>query len=286
MRIGRTTRWEITRALRSKQYLVMTLLIPALAAAGIVAATAGEARAALREPPPPYLIGVILAMILFIGAFMSGVMVLYSVVKEKQNRVVEIILSSVSATEMMVGKVLGQGAAGLLQVSFWVACAYAIASRFAPVSLAELELVHWVTYPLYFTLGYLFIASLYAAVGAAMKDIQSGGASGLVGLVPYAPILFAQIIITQPESLLVRLAGFFPPFVPSVMMFRIGAVPLVSNGLRQVPAWEIALSFASLLLGVVAMMRFAARIFETGLLMYGKSPSVRELWRWGLRRRR
>jgi ABC-2 type transport system permease protein len=282
MKLGSTIRWELMRALRSKQYIVMTILIPVIVAIAIVAATAGRVDSTRTpEPAPPYLIGVVLAMILFIGAFMSGVMVLYSVVKEKQSRVVEIVLSSISPTEMMVGKVVGQGVAGLLQVLLWAGTAYAVANRFSPIPLSDLALVHWITYPLYFVLGYLFIASLYAAVGAVMKDVQSGGASGLVGLIPYVPILFAQPIIERPESLLVRLAGFFPPFTPSVMMLRLGAVPLVTNGLRQVPAWEIALSLVSLAGGVLLMMRFSARIFRTGLLMYGKTPSLREIVRWG-----
>lgn len=282
MKLASTIRWELSRALRSKQYIVMTILIPVLVAIGIVAATAGRVDPVRApEPPPPYLIGVVLAMVLFVGAFMSGVMVLYSVVKEKQSRVVEIVLSSISPTEMMIGKVVGQGIAGLLQVVLWAGTAYVVATRFSPISLSELTVVHWITYPLYFVLGYLFIASLYAAVGAVMKDVQSGGASGLVGLIPYAPILFAQPIIERPESLLVRLAGFFPPFTPSVMMLRLGAVPLVTNGLRQVPAWEIALSLVSLAGGVLLMMRFSARVFRTGLLMYGKTPSFREVLRWG-----
>jgi ABC-2 type transport system permease protein len=92
--------------------------------------------------------------------------------------------------------------------------------------------------------------------------------------------MFTAYIVEHPDAVLVRIAGFVPPFTPSVMMLRIGAVPLVSEGMRQVPAWEIGLSIASLGLGVWLTMRFAARIFEIGLLMYGKTPSPRELWRW------
>ncbi|MDD5220868.1 MAG: ABC transporter permease, partial [Candidatus Bipolaricaulis sp.] len=96
---------------------------------------------------------------------------------------------------------------------------------------------------------------------------------GLVGLVPYIPIMFSAFIIENPNHLLVRIAGFVPPFAPSVMLLRVGV--------GAAPAWEIGLSLASLALGVFLTMRFAARVFEIGLLMYGKSPSLRELWRWG-----
>jgi ABC-2 type transport system permease protein len=290
MKLGRVLRWELRRTLQSKQFLLMTILIPAIVAMAVFAYTmaAGTepgSSGTFTEPPPPAVIAVFLAVILFMGAFLSGVMTLYSVVKEKQSRVVEMVLSSVSAWEMMAGKILGLGIAGLVQVTIWAATAYFVAGRFLPLSLASLSLVHWITFPLYFILGFLLIASLYAAVGSVMRDIQSGGASGLVGIVPYVPILFAAFIIQNPGNLVVRIAGFLPPFAPSVMMLRIAATPMVSEGARSVPSWEIAVSLLSLALGVFLTMRFAARVFEVGMLMYGKSATLRELWRWGRTRR-
>jgi ABC-2 type transport system permease protein len=273
--------WEFRHTIRSKQFLLISLLIPAIASIAIIVASSAEgASRAMAAPPPPFIIALILAMILFMGAFLNGVMALYGVVKEKQSRVVELVLSSISAREMMAGKVIGLGIAGLLQVIGWIVVAYFVAGRFMPISLETLTLVHWITFPIYFVLGYLLIASIYAAVGAVMKDVQSGGASSMVGVIPYLPIMFVAYIVEHPDALLVRIAGFIPPFTPSVMMLRIGAVPLVSEGMRQVPAWEIGLSIVSLGLGVWLTMRFAARIFEIGLLMYGKTPSPRELWRW------
>lgn len=274
MKLRSIIRWEFLRAIRSKQFLLMSILIPAMVGVAIFAASSSGRGAApsMSGPLPAEAIAMILAMILFMGAFINGVMALYGVIKDKQSRVVELLLSSVSAREMMAGKIIGLGIAGLLQVVLWVAAAYFIAGRFTPISLEALTLVHWVTYPLLFVLGYLLIASLYGAVGAVMKDVQSGGLSGLVGLVPYLPVMFAGLIFTNPDHLLVRIAEFFPPFTPAIMMMRIGAT--------KVPAWEIALSLVALALGVVYTMRLAARIFEIGLLIYGKTPTPRELWRW------
>lgn len=275
MRLRSVIRWEFLRTIHSKQFLIISLLIPAMVAIAIFAATSADkgAQQSLREPPPPSVVALILAMILFMGAFLSGVMTLYSVVKEKQGRVVELVLSSISAQEMMAGKVIGLGIAGLIQVAVWAAAAYFVASRFTPISLAALGPVHWITYPLYFVLGFMLIASIYAATGAVMKDVQSGGASGLVGLIPDVPVMFSAFIIENPNHVLVRIAGFIPPFTPSVMLLRVGV--------GAAAAWEIALSLVSLTVGVLLTMRFAARIFEIGLLMYGKAPSIRELWRWG-----
>jgi ABC-2 type transport system permease protein len=286
MKLRSVISWEFRHTIRSKQFLVISVLIPVIASIAIIVAGSAEgASRATAEPPPPFVIALILAMILFMGAFLNGVMALYGVVKEKQSRVVELVLSSISAREMMAGKVIGLGIAGLLQVIGWIGVAYFVAGRFVPISLETLTLVHWITFPIYFVLGYMLIASIYAAVGAVMKDVQSGGASSMVGLIPYLPIMFVAFIVEHPDDLIVRIAGFIPPFTPSVMMLRLGAVPLVSEGLRQVPVWEIALSILSLGLGVWLTMRFAARIFEIGLLMYGKTPTVRELWRWTRPRR-
>jgi ABC-2 type transport system permease protein len=283
VKLGRVVRWEFLQNIRSKQFLVITILIPAIVGIAIFAATwaMGDEITTPAEPPPPLLIGMFIAFILFLGAFMSGVMTMYGVMKEKQSRVVEMMLSSVSAWELMAGKLIGLGLAGLIQVTVWAATAYFAAGMFMPVSLAGLTLVHWITYPLYFILGYLFIASIFGTVGASIKDIHSGGAVGLAGVIPYLPMMFSAAIIQQPDLLWVRLAGFFPPFVPGVMLLRIGATPLVSEGTRFVPAWEIAVSLISLAIGTFLMMRFATKVFEVGMLMTGKSASLRELWRWG-----
>ena len=286
MKLGKVIRWEFTQSIRSKQFLVITILIPAILVIGIFAATRamGGDMKPPSDPPPPMIIGMFLAFILFLGAFMSGVMTLYGVMKEKQSRVVEMMMSSVSAWELMSGN--GLGLAGLIQVTVWAVTAYVAAAQFFPISLASLTLVHWISYPLYFILGYLFIASIYATVGAAIKDIHSGGAVGLAGVIPYIPMMFSGLIIQNPDMFWIRIAGFIPPFTPGVMLLRIGATPLMSEGTRFVPAWEIALSLLSLALGTFLMMRFATKVFEVGMLMTGKSASIRELWRWGVARNR
>ena len=288
MKLAKVFRWEFKQTIRSKQFLITTILIPAIIAVAVFAVTfamRGE-MSAPSDPPPPMIIGLFIAFILFIGAFISGVMTMYGVMKEKQNRVVEMMMSSVSAWELMAGKIMGLGLAGMIQVIAWAATVFFGTSQFLPVSLASLSLIHWVTYPLYFILGYLFIASIYATVGASIKDIHSGGAVGFAGAIPYLPMIFSTLIVKQPDLLWVRIAGFFPPFTPAVMLLRIGAMPLMTEGGQQVPLWEIAGTLASLALGVFLMMRFATKVFEVGMLMTGKSASMRELWRWGVRRNR
>jgi len=288
MKLAKVIRWEFAQSVRSKQFLIITVLIPAILAIGIFAATRamGSDLPTSSEPPPPMLIGMFLAFVLFLGAFMSGVMTMYGVMKEKQSRVVEMMMSSVSAWELVCGKLIGLGLAGLIQVIVWAATATIAAAQFFPISLASLTLVHWITYPLYFVFGYLFIASIFGTIGASIKDMHSGGAVGFAGAIPYLPMMFSALIIQHPDTLWIRIVGFIPPFVPGVMLLRIGATPLASEGTQFVPTWEIAVSLVSLAVGTALMMRFATKVFEVGMLMTGKSASLRELWRWGRRRRR
>jgi len=290
MKLAKVIRWEFVNTVRSKQFLIMTFLVPTLVAVAVFAITMVEgigtsARSLPAEPPPPHVIALLLGVLLFAGAFISGVMAMYAIIKEKQTRVVELMLSSVSAWDLMAGKIIGLGFSGLIQVVAWAAAAYFVAGRFTPISVASMAAVHWITYPLYFVLGYLLIASMFAVVGAAMKDIHSGGSVGLVGLLPYLPMILAPVIVENPEITWIRIACFFPPFTPGIMMLRIGATPMVSEGARFVPAWEIALSLCTLTVGVFLIMRFATKVFRVCMLMYGKSASIAELWRWGIRRR-
>jgi len=283
MKLRRIIRWEFKSAIGSKQFLITTILIPVILAVAILAislAKGGNSQPS-GSPPPAFLIGLIFALILFLGAFMTGVMAMYAIIKEKQSRVVELMLSSVSPWDLMAGKIIGLGMAGLIQVFSWMATAYFAVNQFGSFPLSSLTLIHWITYPLYFVFGYLLIASMFATVGAAIKDIHSGGAVGLIGFIPYMPMIATAAVIENPNMTWLRVIQFFPPFTPSLMMMRIGAVPLVSDGKEFVPVWEIALSLVTLALGAFLMMRFATRVFHIGMLMYGKSASFRELWRWG-----
>ena len=286
MKLRKIIGWEFKNAIGSKQYIITTVLIMVIMAIAILAITIAEGRSGqpIGPPPPPFIIGIILSFILFLSAFMTGVFVMYAVIKEKQSRVVELMLSTVSAWELMAGKIIGLGFAGLVQMLIWSTVAYIAVNQFGSFPLTALSLVHWLSYPLYFVFGYLLIASMFATVGAAIKDIHSGGAVGLIGMIPYLPMTMIAAIIENPNMPWLRIAQYFPPFTPGIMLMRIGAVPIASNGAAFVPAWEIASTLATLALGAILMMRFASKVFHTGMLMYGKSASFRELWKWGRKR--
>ena len=277
MKLNKVVHWEFRKAVMNKGFVIMTVLLPALIGLVILVygLVEGGTSSSGSPNPPPFLIAVFLALLLFLGAFISGVIVFYGVLKEKGSHVVELMLSSVSAKDLMAGKIIGLGLAGLIQVTVWATIAYFAARRFLPITLSGLSPVQLVSYPLYFILGYLLIATLYATAASTMKDVHSGGAQGMVGLIVYLPMMFLKMLIEHPNLPWIRVAGFFPPFAPSVMMIRIAVT--------KVPWWEVVLSLTLLAGTVYLLARFAAKVFEVGMLMYGKSANLREIWKWGIR---
>lgn len=136
------------------------------------------------------------------------------------------------------------------------------------------RLLYAVTSPLLFVLGYLLTSSLYAALGAAMKAMQTGNQLvSMVATVPVIPLMLTAMIIQDPHQPLVQVISYLPPLAPGTMLLRLAVTDL--------PWWEIGASLALLVGFVWLLMRFAAKIFEVGMLMYGKQASLSELWHWG-----
>ena len=116
MKLAKVFRWEFSQTVRSKQFVITTVILPVILAVVIFAATSAfrEDAASTGDAPPPVIIGLFLGALMFIGAFISGIMTMYSVMKEKQSRVIEMMMSSVSAWDLMAGKVIGLGLALLV----------------------------------------------------------------------------------------------------------------------------------------------------------------------------
>jgi len=220
----------------------------------------------------PYIFGVLLA----IAIFSSAGFLLQGLVDEKENRVIEILLSSVSAQQLLIGKILGLGAAGLLQMIVWVAAGRAIATFTATPSLLGNISIPPLVMALglvYFVLGYLLFAALMASVGSlgtTMRESQQLGS--LFSLSAALPIILSGFLLNNPDHPVARAMSFFPLTSPMTVMLRLG--------MTEVPAWEWALSIVILLGSVVLAFIGAAKIFRTTLLMYGKRPSVREIVRY------
>lgn len=218
--------------------------------------------------------------LLWIAVFTSAQMLLNSTIEEKSSRIVEVLLSSVDAAELMAGKIAGTAASGLTVVGSWsvfISLAVAIVPGLLGASaMAVAQIVahpfYLASFVVYFFLGYLFYAALLVSIGSMCNSLQETQSLMMPILVPMMIPLFSMVPVAQdPNGLLARALSFIPPFTPFVMMNRSAGPPA---------PWEY-LATALLMMGAIALTtRAAARIFRIGILMSGKPPRLREIWKW------
>lgn len=214
--------------------------------------------------------GYIFIMMLFFLIVTSGQLLVRSMIEEKSNRIVEVLMSSCTARDLMAGKILGLSGLGLTQMLVWVGIGLSIVEKF---NLNVIDAEHFSLLLVYFVLGYLFYAGVFVAIGApATTEQEAQQITQYALLFPVFPIVLALPIMQNPETVWVKILTFIPLLTPTFMALRI---PI------QMPAsWEIIGTIIILGLSSVAMMWVAAKIFRTGILIYGKRPSIPELIRW------
>ena len=258
-------------------------------------------------------IGYVTAFLIYITLIIYGVMVMRGVMEEKTNRIAEVIISSVKPFQLMLGKIIGIGAVGLTQFIMWIVLLGVLStiamSMIPPEVLSQvqdaqqqmpgtsqqsseamknlasaqltLSTVNWPMiiglFLFYFIGGYLFYASLFAAIGSAVNEDAQDAQS--LSFPITLPIILSIIImmnaINDPGSSMARWSSIIPFFSPVVMMARVPfGVP------DTVPFWELGLSMALLILGFIFTTWLSAKIYRTGILLYGKKPSWKQMMRW------
>jgi ABC-2 type transport system permease protein len=223
-----------------------------------------------------FVIPYVLAMFLIVTIFVSSGYLLQGVAEEKENRVVEIVVSSVRPVELMAGKVLGLGVLGLTQVLIWVGSALGFSSG----SVALLATVGAVSIPfrmlalgiVYYILGYTLYAILMAGIGAlGTTSRESQQLASIFSFFAAVPYMISGFLFTNPNALVARIFSFFPLTAPTMMMLRLP--------LAEVPWVDIVGSIALLILSIPVALWVGAKLFQVGLLIYGKRPTLREIWR-------
>ena len=214
-----------------------------------------------------------LTFLVIFASMMAGGILLQGIISEKNDRVVEVLLSSVTSKNLMAGKIFGTCLLGLIQMLIFGALGVGVVTLVFKVSMAALlgtNLLYLVVYSL---LAFVQIITLYALLGSIMKDAQSGGQSQpLVAILPVIPMWFFAPIMSNPSGAIALVLSYFPPCTSLTMLMRIA--------MGSVSGLEIALTMLELAVFDVFMVYFVARVFKTGLLMYGKGAGFREAWRW------
>lgn len=209
-------------------------------------------------------------MMLMFMVLTSGQLLIRSVVEEKSNRVIEVLLSSCSSQDLMAGKILGLSGLGLFQILIWGVIAYVISLKTgSSVVTPENVLLLLV----YFILGYLLYSAIFVAAGSPVTTEQEAQQiTTYVSLTLVFPIILAVPAIQNPDSTLIRVLTFIPLLTPAFMLMRIP--------IQMPPVWEILSTVALLLIFTVFCMWAAGKIFRIAILVYGKRPSMGELIRW------
>ena len=243
-------------------------------------------------------IGGIAGYLIFMFIIIYGNMIMRSVIEEKTNRIVEIIISSVKPFELMLGKILGTSLAGLTQFAIWIVIGgvlLALAPSFFEVNtsaqavqgvgnVSEINnivaaLYHFpfaetfLVFLLFFIGGYLLYSSLYAMIGA-MVDNETDTQQFLMPIL--LPLILAFYVgmfsvIEEPHGTISVVFSYIPLTSPVVMLMRI---PF------GVAWWEVLISLVILYLTFFAVIKLASKIYRIGILMYGKKASYREVWKW------
>ncbi len=209
---------------------------------------------------------------IYMGIIGIGQQMLSSVIEEKNSRIIEMLLSAVSPFELMAGKILGLGAIGLTIVGLWSVVSYgSVLWRGISVDITGKLLFFFVVY---YILGFLLFSSLLAAIGSVCNTLKETQELMMpIILIMVLPMIAWFKLVQSPDGVFARVLSLVPPISPLVMPLRISAGSNVSN-------FEILASVLLLVGAVFLMMWLAGKIFRTGILMYGKRPSLREIYHW------
>jgi ABC-2 type transport system permease protein len=216
------------------------------------------------------IIGIVL---LFMAIFTSGGFLFSSVLQEKTNRVIELLLSYASSRQIMAGKIFGLGFLGLMQVLIWIGIAalFVLFNLFEASRISYLNLENGFYFLHYFSLGYLLYAAIFVAIGAIFSSEQDAQQVNLIlRTVAILPVLLVFLFLKKPDSEIIQILTYIPLLTPYFMIMKISQYGITLTS-------EIYITSAILLVSIVGMVFIAAKIFRMGILLYGKKLTLREV---------
>lgn len=228
------------------------------------------------------LFGILLFMMLYMMMFIWGQQVMNSVLEEKGSRVIEVLVSTIKPFDLLMGKLSGTCLAGLTQLAIWLGTIVvltapqmigSVGNMPKELSIPTMTPIMAANFLAFFVLGFFAFSTVYAAIGAAFNNLQEAQQTASVAvLFLILPVFVMYPVINDPNSTMAVVMSLIPLFTPLMMPLRMTA--------QMPPAWQILLAYALTLGFIVVMVWFCARIYRIGILMYGKKPTVQEIWRW------
>ncbi|MCX7830083.1 MAG: ABC transporter permease [Acidobacteria bacterium] len=225
-----------------------------------------------------YLKTFFVSMLLYMLIIGYGQTLMRGVMEEKSSRVVELLLSSMKPSELLLGKVLGIASVGLLQYLIWIVCGVALfifnpANFTSTLEKGFIKPEEVALFVVFFVLGFFFYASVFAAMGSVCSTDQEVQQLMLpVVMILIFPVLILGMILQNPNAGWIVALSLIPLFSPTLMMTRIA--------IMSVPLWQVVASILILAFGVVFMAWVGGKIYRTGILMTGKRPTIFEIIKW------
>ena len=213
---------------------------------------------------------IIFILLLMMMIIYSGQMLVRSMLEEKSNRLIEILISSCTSKDLLFGKVFGLSALGLTQIMVWLIIGISLIGA-ALIPMNAFENIHLIF--IYFILGFVFYTTLFVGVGSIVSTEQEAQQiTSYLSLLLVLPSVFIISALQNPESTIIKVLSYIPFTLPSVMILRVNVSPI--------PLWEITITFLIMILSVVIVVNVSAKIFRFGILYYGKMPSLNEIKSW------
>lgn len=228
-----------------------------------------------EDTPLAFFIPYIVMLLYYMLILMSAGFLVSSVNKERESRVLEIMLVTLTPRELLTGKFIGLGLIGLLVNVLWVGTAYAllVISGTTFELPAEFQIAPHIMLwgVVYFLLGYAVYASLLGAVGALVPNLRETSQATMVVILPMMiPLMFVSVLINQPNGLLAIFLSLFPLTSPVTMMLRLS--------ITSVPVWQLALSVVVLMLTAIFILRVVARMFRAQTMLSGQPMTVKNIF--------
>lgn len=284
-----TIRPLVTRERLEREGVDPMVVMRAIGPVSIATQRVADGKLTGQSGDATFAIAYAMGFILYMSLLIYGIQVMTSIVEEKSNRIMEVLASSMTPFQMLLGKILGVGSVALLQLSIWAGAAYGATTYRAqllglfgadPASGSGMAgMIPTIPGPLlvvflvFFVLGFLLYASMFAAVGSMCNTVQETQQAQF-------PVMFLIILglmtmfalLNDPNSPLVQTLSYVPFWTPFVIPVRYSMAPIPLTGLL--------LSATITILGMLAIVWVAGRIYRVGILSYGKKASLRDLWRW------
>ncbi|MBC7901237.1 MAG: ABC transporter permease [Saprospiraceae bacterium] len=234
-----------------------------------------------KDSDSTFIAAFIIGLMIYITLTIYGQAIMGAVVEEKETRIAEILFSSAKPFDLMFGKLVGVGLAGLTQLSIWVISAVVLIgvgmtqmdAMGIPISIPNITPLMIFYFFIFFLLGFFIYASIFALIGAMVTTVQEGGQFSFPPImVLLVGFYFSFAVIRDPNSSLSFWVSIAPFFAPITMPVRILA--------EMPPFWQIALSVSINAVAIAILVWLASRVYRVGMLMYGKRATIPEVWKW------